>query len=68
MGNIIAWLPSIVKLAIELYKLLSKLRASGERVSSCSLAIKKANDNGDIEDLKRILTKIEKSGENSCQL
>lgn len=62
MPAFISWLPSLIKILITIYKLIRDIRASGQDVESCVVALKVAKETGDTEQLKSILEKARSGG------
>ena len=60
MGNIIMWLPTVLKMLVMIYKLIKELKAQGHTVSACVVAVDEAKASGDMTKLESILADLRK--------
>lgn len=62
MPAFLTWLPAVFKIIVMIYKFIKDLKASGQDVESCLVAVKEAKETGDTEKLKAILVKARQGG------
>lgn len=61
--NIIALIPTILKVLFEIYKFVRELKKQGVPAAGCAIAMREARTKGDLTSMQEILKKLEQTGD-----